>query len=403
MAAAAESAVQEELAAYLEDKGVNHLFIQMVEQLLLSKPEQPVAFLVEFLLKAFPEETRGFARTGAAGTGAGSAGAGAGASAAPAAGDDSDAEEEAEDADGFAELAELPVMKKKLQGNQAVGRRVSVSAGVINAAQAGRQKVVFAKTSQEKQRLTALVKGSVLCAHLDESELATIVDAFEKFTCKPSADIIRQGDRVAEHFYVLDKGHAMVFKNDKKLDVLYGPGDSFGEVALMYNAPRAATVRASPEPGGCVLWRLDQVTFKIILMGSAMKRREQNQQFLRTVPILQEMAESERMVLADALVERRFGKGEVIVKQGEAGDEFFIVAGGAVKVERDGKQVSTLGEGKYFGEVALLTSKPRQATVTATSDDVRLLAVHRKVFQRVLGPLGDILSRNMVEYEKWIL
>ena len=101
--------------------------------------------------------------------------------------------------------------------------------------------------------------------------------------------------------------------------------------------------------------------------------------------------------------EVRWGNDNYKVVANKRGDEFFIVAGGAVKVERDGKQVSTLGEGKYFGEVALLTSKPRQATVTATSDDVRLLAVHRKVFQRVLGPLGDILSRNMVEYEKWIL
>jgi len=57
-----ESAVQMELQDYLSEKGVNSLFIKIVEQLLLSKPESPVSFMMEYLKVNFPEDTKGFCR-----------------------------------------------------------------------------------------------------------------------------------------------------------------------------------------------------------------------------------------------------------------------------------------------------------------------------------------------------
>jgi cAMP-dependent protein kinase regulator len=184
------------------------------------------------------------------------------------------------------------------------------------------------------------------------------------------------------------------------LPLEYGPGETFGELALMYNAPRSATIK-SLEP--CDLWRLDQNSFKSIVMGAAIKKRERYTGFLESVPLLGELDAYERMVLADALEERKYNANEVIVNQDDPGDEFFIIASGTVLVERDGKFMSSLGEGRYFGEIALLTSKLRQATVTASSDATFVLTVHRKVFQRVLGPLADILGRNMQAYSSLLI
>lgn len=89
--------------------------------------------------------------------------------------------------------------------------------------------------------------------------------------------------------------------------------------------------------------------------------------------------------------------------QNEPGDEFFIVSEGKVRVELDGKEVSKLSTGKYFGEIALLTSKKRQATVIADDPHVVVLSVHRKVFTRVLGSFADILSRNMEAYSSLLM
>ena len=69
----------------------------------------------------------------------------------------------------------------------------------------------------------------------------------------------------------------------------------------------------------------------------------------------------------------------------------------------DGKvqEVARLEEGAYFGEIALLTSKPRQATVTAAGELV-VLTMDRKTFKRVMGPLVDILNRNIGGYNKFM-
>ena len=92
--------------------------------------------------------------------------------------------------------------------------------------------------------------------------------------------------------------------------------------------------------------------------------------------------------------------------QGETGDKFYIIRKGvAVCTQQgaDGKvaEVARLQEGHYFGEISLLTSKARQATVTA-SGPLDVLSMDRKTFKRVMGPLVDILNRNIGGYNQFM-
>ena len=64
------------------------------------------------------------------------------------------------------------------------------------------------------------------------------------------------------------------------------------------------------------------------------------------------------------------------------------------------KKVATLTAGMYFGEISLLTTKPRQATVKAVGT-LNVLALDRYTFTRVLGNLDEIMKRNMEEYNKY--
>ena len=119
---------------------------------------------------------------------------------------------------------------------------------------------------------------------------------------------------------------------------------SFGELALIYGSPRAATVKAKT---ACSLWAIDRITYRRILMGTTMRKRKLYEGFLEKVPILQHLTKYERITVADALEPYNFSDGEVIVRQGEPGDKFYIIVNGEVRCDQtvDGQtaEVARLG------------------------------------------------------------
>ena len=84
----------------------------------------------------------------------------------------------------------------------------------------------------------------------------------------------------------------------------YYQGESFGELALLYNAPRAATIVCKSET--CELWSLDRDTFSYIIKSAVQKKREKYDDFLEKVEILKCMEKYERTKIADALKEEWF-------------------------------------------------------------------------------------------------
>ena len=119
------------------------------------------------------------------------------------------------------------------------------------------------------------------------------------------------------------------------------------------------------------------------------------------------MTQSERETVIDKMVEETYEAGDVVITQGEVGSKFFIVTEGELVVtqtpegESAEKEVGQLKEGSYFGEIALLTNQERLATVKAVSK-VQTVTIERKVFSRVMGPLRDLLKRNMSLYNSYI-
>jgi MFS family permease len=102
-------------------------------------------------------------------------------------------------------------------------------------------------------------------------------------------------------------------------------------------------------------------------------------ELLRSVSLLSPLPEPVLDRLARALVRVEYADGEVIMREGDHGDRFYVVESGGVTVSRDGRVVATIGPGDYVGEVALLRDVPRTATVTATGSTV-LEALDRQHF-----------------------
>lgn len=171
------------------------------------------------------------------------------------------------------------------------------------------------------------------------------------------------------------------------------PGGSFGELALMYNAPRAATVMSAD--GACTLWALDRVTFRRILMDSTFQRRRLYESFLEEVPILSTLTKYERSKIADALETHKFPPGTTIIKQGDIGEAFYLLESGEAEAYKSGTEepVKYYNKGDYFGELALLNDAPRAASVISKTE-VKVATLSKDGFQRLLGPVESIMRRT---------
>jgi CRP-like cAMP-binding protein len=122
-------------------------------------------------------------------------------------------------------------------------------------------------------------------------------------------------------------------------------------------------------------------------------------ELLRRVPLFAECTKAELIEVAISADEREAGGGQILTEQGQPGREFFILVEGAVDVRRSGRKLADLGRGDWFGEIAILTYKPRTATVTATSP-VRLLVISDRAFRRVVETTPRIalkVLRNVAE------
>merc|ERR1712012_309129 len=190
----------------------------------------------------------------------------------------------------------------------------------------------------------------------------------EEKTFEPGNKVITEGAD-GDFLFVIEKGEFDCIKNDITVKTC-SPGDVFGELALLYNCPRAASVVAK---GMSVCWQLDRESFSHIVKEAAIKRRNKYDTFLKNVALISSIEPYERSQIADALKAENFKKGEVIVKQDDPGDKFYIIEEGFLYATKmtptEGeKRVMDYRAGDYFGELALLKNQPRAASVVVSSD-----------------------------------
>ncbi|XP_050961603.1 protein kinase, cAMP-dependent, regulatory, type I, alpha (tissue specific extinguisher 1) a isoform X1 [Labeo rohita] len=261
---------------------------------------------------------------------------------------------------------------------------------------------VIPKDYKTMAALAKAIEKNVLFAHLDDNERSDIFDAMFSVTYIAGETVIQQGDE-GDNFYVIDQGEMDVYVNNEWVTSI-GEGGSFGELALIYGTPRAATVRAKTN---VKLWGIDRDSYRRILMGSTLRKRKMYEEFLSKVSILESLDKWERLTVADALETVQFEDGQKIVVQGQPGDEFFIILEGSAAVlqrrseNEEFVEVGRLAPSDYFGEIALLMNRPRAATVVARGP-LKCVKLDRPRFERVLGPCSDILKRNIQQYNSFV-
>lgn len=139
-----------------------------------------------------------------------------------------------------------------------------------------------------------------------------------------------------DNLYVCEKGKFHVFiktqdgKQMKKVDSIK-KGRCFGELALMYDTPRNATVVAATKS---TVWCVDRFTFRAILTNMSMAQLKKYEQLLKGVDLLTPLSTMERSKVAEALEPIQYEHGDVVCRQGDPGACMYIIMHGKVKVTK---------------------------------------------------------------------
>jgi cAMP-dependent protein kinase regulator len=250
---------------------------------------------------------------------------------------------------------------------------------------------VYAKSDEERTFLDKALGQNFIFSDLTIKEREMLINSLQKQEAKEGELIIKQGD-VGDFFYICEEG-TVNFIADGNAVGSCGIGGSFGELALLYDSPRAATCIAGSD---CVLWKVDQGTFRHLLARTAQEEDANIVDVLSKIDLFQDMDRKTVTKFADVLNTVKFKEGERIVEKGQQGDIFYIINEGQVRVHDIGlgdanydDQILTKGD--WFGERALMTGEPRAANVTAMTA-VTAFACGRETFEASVGSLEVILG-----------
>ena len=182
----------------------------------------------------------------------------------------------------------------------------------------------------------------------------------------------------------IDNGRVEVLVDNKPRKQL-GPGNGFGDLALLYNAPRSATITAQEKT---YLFGIDRNTFKLVVEGMMTAQYKENRKFINEAKFfgiyklalrkniviiifkitIDALTEDQKDSLASSMISLRFKQSENILDEGDLASSFYIIQEGTVIVFKDGKEIRKLTKGDYFGEQAFHYHTVRSATVKALTD-----------------------------------
>lgn len=245
---------------------------------------------------------------------------------------------------------------------------------------------------------------------LEDDQCQLLCDVAWERTVTEGENVMTQGSMEADYFYIVKDGsleiditvpddevvsddHA-VHSHMQQVGTIRR-GRSFGELALLFNTPRFATVKALELS---TIWVIDRNTFKRGCARKADHYAKMYAKYLENSESFASLKDDERHAVAKALQESNFGKDEVIFEQGEDGTSFYILYEGEVSASRDDKEVVRLKASpekvEIFGELALIQGEAYSTTMRVVSETAKTLSLDKESFEMLLGPMAAIMKRG---------
>lgn len=309
------------------------------------------------------------------------------------------------------EQAELAL--SRFASSNSNGRRNSISAAPVSDARIHDWKgpPVHAKSSEESARIKDTIDRSealqVLFGHVGSDNLLRIIGAMFLRPIQVGEVVIQQGGD-GDFFYIVDSGTYDIYVQ-RKADLppervmVATAGMSFGELALMYNVPRAATVQCV-EAGA--LWCLEREVFQMMLVTSENSRKNEYEDFLRRVDLFAELTAYELSKLSDCLSSELFDAGEDIVTQGSDECAVYFLYEGECKAYINGDQGEVevkhyAQPGEFFGEIGMVTNEPRRASVRASGGGCVVLCLKKEDVSISIGSMEARVLENIHKYPNY--
>jgi CRP-like cAMP-binding protein len=239
-----------------------------------------------------------------------------------------------------------------------------------------------------------------LFSDLPEDAFIALFDRCPLHRAEPGGRIIEQGTQ-GTSFFVICAGKVRVLRADGETTrelALLEEGAFFGEMALLSDAPRSASVEAAAEdtqlleiPANV----LTELSSRHPTVAAALKkfcRQRLLANLMNSASLFKPFTKSERRDLVQRFRARDVVEGEVLIHEGQPSDGLYVVLTGEVEVVMGNRRVATLREGQVFGEISLLTRSPTSATVKATRR-TSFLRLPREDFDELIMSHPQILEQ----------
>ncbi|XP_061560262.1 cGMP-dependent protein kinase 2 isoform X2 [Phycodurus eques] len=238
------------------------------------------------------------------------------------------------------------------------------------------------KTDGETNLIVKAIQKNDFLSRLDDEQIAMMVDLLETFDVSRGGEVIKEGSE-GDSMYIVAAGELIVTQAGRELRTLTS-GDVFGELAILYNCKRTATVKAKTEVR---LWCMERQTYRTIITNKSKKKREQLLGFLKTSRTLKDLNDVQLSKIIDSMEEVKYQNKDVIVREGAEANTFYIILKGEVLVTKSvnglQKQIRRMGKGEHFGEQALIREVLRTATCAAEGP-VTCFSIDKEVFEETI-------------------
>uniref|UniRef100_A0A7S3JUG6 cGMP-dependent protein kinase n=1 Tax=Aureoumbra lagunensis TaxID=44058 RepID=A0A7S3JUG6_9STRA len=252
------------------------------------------------------------------------------------------------------------------------------------------------KSEETKEILLKILNGNLVFSGLDHDQKIAIVKSMAECRVKKGDILIKQGDK-GDAFYVVEKGRFDIVVDGTGKVAETKAGGSFGELSLIMNQPRAASVIATEDS---LCWKIDRKPFRYFVKSTSNSIIDQNYKELQLVQVLQGLPKAHLYKLAAHTSKERYQAGETIITRGELGDKFYMLQSGTVECQRIGPEGGPyskieLNPGAHFGERAFTHHQPRACDVVAKTNVV-CITLSGPDFEALLGSLSQALDKKLV-------